>query len=42
MGMAGGPARPGLPQITEKERQVLRAELEAAGLLERVLTAKAA
>ena len=42
MGMAGGPVRPGLPQITEKERQEMRVELESAGLLNRVPTAKAA
>ncbi len=42
MGMAGGPVRPGLPQITEKERQEMRVELEGAGLLNRVPTAKAA
>ncbi len=42
MGMAGGPVRPGLPQITEKERQGLRAELEQTGILARVQAAKAA
>ncbi len=42
MGMAGGPVRPGLPQITEKERQELRLDLERTGLLARVPTAKAA
>jgi 4-hydroxy-tetrahydrodipicolinate synthase len=42
MGMAGGPVRPGLPQITEKERQELRSDLERTGLLARVPTAKAA
>ncbi len=42
MGMAGGPVRPGLPQITGKERQELRADLERTGLLARVPAAKAA
>jgi hypothetical protein len=42
MGMAGGPVRPGLPQLTAEEKQTLRAELEGAGLLNRVQTAKAA
>lgn len=42
MGMAGGPVRPGLPQITDKERQELRFDLERTGLLARVPTAKAA
>ena len=42
MGMAGGPVRPGLPQITEKERQELRADLDRTGLLKRMPTAKAA
>ena len=42
MGMAGGPVRPGLPQITEKERQALRSELEQTGLLARIPTARAA
>lgn len=42
MGMAGGPVRPGLPQITEKERQALRLDLDRTGLLAHVPTAKAA
>ena len=42
MGMAGGPVRPGLPQITERERQALRSEIEQTGLLARIPTAKAA
>ena len=41
-GMAGGPVRPGLPRILEKERHELRAELERTGLLTRVPAAKAA
>src|SRR5262245_31213467 len=36
LGMAGGPVRPPLPQITEAERAELRADLERAGLLARV------
>jgi 4-hydroxy-tetrahydrodipicolinate synthase len=36
MGMAGGPVRPGLPQIASSEREELRADLEAAGILERI------
>lgn len=42
LGMAGGPVRPGLAQITEKERQELRADLERSGLLAQARTAKAA
>lgn len=42
MGMAGGPVRPGLPQITETERQTMRTEIEDTGLLGRVPAAKAA
>jgi len=42
MGMAGGPVRPGLPQITDKERQELRGDIEGTGLLRRIATAKAA
>lgn len=42
MGRAGGPVRPGLPQITERERQELRSELGRTGLLGRAPTAKAA
>ena len=42
VGMAAGPVRPGLPQITDKERQELRADLERTGLLGRVQLAKAA
>jgi hypothetical protein len=40
--MGGGPVRPGLPQITEKERQDMRRDLERTGLLARIPTAKAA
>ena len=32
MGMAAGPVRPGLPQLTAAEKQTLRAEVEGAGL----------
>ena len=42
LGMAGGPVRPGLPQITDKERHELRADLERSGLLARAQKAKAA
>ncbi|MGZ8268873.1 MAG: dihydrodipicolinate synthase family protein [Burkholderiales bacterium] len=42
MGMAAGPVRPGLPQLTDQEKQTLRADLEGVGLLNRVQTAKAA
>jgi 4-hydroxy-tetrahydrodipicolinate synthase len=42
LGMAGGPVRPGLPQITEKERQELRADLERSGLLARARQARIA
>jgi 4-hydroxy-tetrahydrodipicolinate synthase len=42
VGMAGGPVRPGLPQITDKERRELKADLDRAGLLGRVPQAKAA
>ena len=42
MGMAGGPVRPGLPQITEKDRQELRSDVAQTGLLARIPTAKAA
>ncbi len=42
MGMAGGPVRPGLPQITVKERQELRADVERTGLLAHIPAAKAA
>jgi 4-hydroxy-tetrahydrodipicolinate synthase len=42
MGMAGGPVRPGLPQITDNERQELRGDIERTGLLRRIATAKAA
>jgi 4-hydroxy-tetrahydrodipicolinate synthase len=42
MGMAGGPVRPGLPQITDAERAELRADLDATGILSRVPAAKAA
>jgi hypothetical protein len=40
--MAGGPVRPGLPQITETERAELRQALERTGLLRRAPVAKAA
>lgn len=36
LGMAGGPVRPPLPQITEAERAEMRADLERVGLLARV------
>ncbi len=36
MGMAGGPVRPGLPQITDTERAELRIDLERTGILDRV------
>ena len=36
LGMAGGHARAPLPQVTAEERLVMRAELEAAGLLARL------
>jgi 4-hydroxy-tetrahydrodipicolinate synthase len=36
LGMAGGPVRPPLQQITEAERAELRADLERVGLLARV------
>jgi 4-hydroxy-tetrahydrodipicolinate synthase len=42
LGMAGGPVRPGLPQITEAERAELRKEVERAGLLRSAPIAKAA
>ncbi len=42
LGMAAGPVRPGLPQITAKERQEMRIDLERTGLLARIPTAKAA
>ncbi len=42
LGMAGGPVRTPLPQITDKERQTLKAELEKTGILSRVSVAKAA
>ncbi len=42
MVMAGGAVRPGLPQITAKERQEMRIDLERTGLLARIPTAKAA
>ena len=42
MGMAGGPVRPGLPQITARARQEMRIDLERTGLLARIPTAKAA
>jgi 4-hydroxy-tetrahydrodipicolinate synthase len=38
LGMAGGPVRPGLPQITEQERQALRADLGKTPILARVPT----
>jgi hypothetical protein len=33
--MAGGPVRPGLPQLTDAEKRGLKADLEGAGLLAR-------
>ena len=42
LGMAGGPVRPGLPQISDKERQEMRADLDRAGLLARIPAQKAA
>lgn len=36
LGLAGGPVRPPLLQITDEERQALRADLEQTGLLARV------
>jgi len=42
LGMAGGPVRPGLPQITEKERAALRQDLEGTGLVKLAPIAKAA
>ncbi|HXF67238.1 MAG TPA: dihydrodipicolinate synthase family protein [Burkholderiales bacterium] len=42
LGMAGGPVRPGLPQISDQERRELRADLERTGILARVPAAKAA
>jgi 4-hydroxy-tetrahydrodipicolinate synthase len=38
LGMAGGPVRPPLPQITDTERAELRADLDRVGLLARVPT----
>ncbi|MGZ8211064.1 MAG: dihydrodipicolinate synthase family protein [Burkholderiales bacterium] len=42
LGMAGGPVRPGLPQITEKERAALQQDLERTGLVKLAPIAKAA
>ncbi len=42
LGMAGGPVRTPLPQITDQERQALRAELEKTGILSRVKVKQAA
>jgi 4-hydroxy-tetrahydrodipicolinate synthase len=42
VGMAAGPVRPGLPKITLQEREELRRDVEATGLLARVSGAKAA
>ena len=42
LGMAGGPVRPGLPQITDAERAELHADLEQAGILAQLPEAKAA
>jgi len=42
LGMAGGPVRTPLPQITDKERQALRAELEKTGILSKAPVKKAA
>lgn len=42
LGLAGGPVRPPLPQVTEQERQALRSDLERAGLLARLGASRAA
>lgn len=39
LGMAGGPVRPPLPQVTEQERAALRADLERCGLLAKLSAA---
>ncbi|HXF66330.1 MAG TPA: dihydrodipicolinate synthase family protein [Burkholderiales bacterium] len=39
LGMAGGPVRPPLPQVTDAERAALRSDLERCGLLARLSTA---
>ncbi len=36
LGLAGGPVRPPLPQVTDEERAAMRADLERVGLLARV------
>lgn len=42
LGMAAGPVRPGLPQITSEERAELRRDVESTGLLNLRRTAQAA
>lgn len=42
LGMAGGPVRPGLPQVTAAEREELQADLAATGILDRLKTPLAA
>lgn len=42
LGMAGGPVRTPLLQVTEKERQALRADLERSGVFDHLPRAKAA
>jgi 4-hydroxy-tetrahydrodipicolinate synthase len=41
VGMAGGPVRPGLPQISGKERQELQADLERTAQLIKIIGIKA-
>ena len=42
LGLAGGPVRPALVQITGEERAAMKADLERAGLLARVAAAPTA
>jgi hypothetical protein len=42
LGLAGGPVRPPLRQITDAERAEMRGDLERVGLLPSVKTARAA
>ena len=42
LGLAAGPVRAPLLQITDDERRRLKADLEQCGLLKRVAVAKAA
>jgi len=42
MGMAAGPVRPGLPQISAEERAGMKADIERTGLLARIPIARAA